>query len=258
VDTTHVAAPPAPAASTGTRPTRRVLHTSDVHVTDVEATHDSWGWVVDVALEERVDLVIVAGDLFDHARVSDETVAIVLEHMRRLPAPTVVLPGNHDHVGPGSLYDRVDLSAAGSHVTLLTDPAGTEVSFDDLGIAVWGRGMEAHTPDNQPLAGHYTDARDSWRIAVAHGHYFATEEDAHRSSPIREAEIAALECDYLALGHWHRCRDVSAGTVTAHYSGSPTEGSDRGVNIVRLDERRGVTVQRRTLAPPADGLPPQR
>lgn len=226
------------------RPTRRLLHTSDVHVDDSAYTHRVLRSVVDAAIECRVDMVLVAGDLFDHARVASRTIDEVMSQLARIAVPTVIIPGNHDRTGSGSLYERVDLRAAGPHITFLSSPFGEHAQFADLGISVWGRGLEVHSPDNRPLEGYTRSATSGWQIALAHGHYFPVASRIDRSSPIREEELADLDCDYLALGHWHHFLDVSAGLVTAFYSGSPSEGSDRSVGIVEMDAVRGIQVRR--------------
>jgi exonuclease SbcD len=226
------------------RPAVLVLHTSDVHIGDDDASHAALHAVVDIALARNADLVLIAGDLFDHDRVSDETGKRVIAEFARLHQPIVVIPGNHDCVDERSIYRRVDLTEAGPHMSFIGDPAGAEVIFEDLSVAVWGRGIEMHTPDNRPLDGFQPSDERFWRIVVTHGHYVPTGEISDRSSRIHEDEIAALECDYLALGHWHRFLDVSAGPVTAYYSGSPSEGAKPGVNLVRLDPELGINIER--------------
>src|SRR5215470_10971182 len=97
---------PDPGASTS-RPTRRLLHTSDLHIDDRTYTHEVFAAVVDVAIESAVDMVLIAGDLFDHARITPGTAERVIAELARIPVQTVVIPGKHDCTGPGSLYDRV-------------------------------------------------------------------------------------------------------------------------------------------------------
>jgi DNA repair exonuclease SbcCD nuclease subunit len=235
---------PADVAVSFVRPSVLVLHTSDVHIGEDDGSHAALHAVVDTALAANADLVIIAGDLFDHDRVSDAAAARVITELARLHQPTLIIPGNHDSIDERSIYLRVDLTQAGSHVVFIGDPAGTEVIFEDLSVAIWARGIEIHTPENRPLEGYRPSDSRFWRLAVAHGHYVATGERSERSSLIRQDEIAALECDYLALGHWHHHIDVSAGGVTASYSGSPSEGRAPGVNLVRLDPQTGVRIER--------------
>jgi DNA repair exonuclease SbcCD nuclease subunit len=212
--------------------------------------------VVAVAAEDRVDAVLVAGDLFDSGRVPDAVLEAAVDLLAEIDRPVVVIPGNHDALDEYSPYRRVDLGRAGAHVHFVGDPAGAAVVFDELALHVWARGIEHHVPAHRPLAGHRAAPPGYWSVVVTHGHYVGPDERSDRSSPIHAHEIADLECDYLALGHWHRFCDVSAGPVTAFYSGSPwlPWGDGAGVNLVHLDPDRGVTVARRPV-PLASGAP---
>lgn len=228
-----------------TLPRVRMLHTSDVHV-----SADMWGIdalraVVTAAIALNVDIVLIAGDLFDNSRVTEGAVRATLAELARLRQPVVVVPGNHDCVDDQSIYHRVDLADAGPHVWFVGDPEGRTLFFEDLALAVWGRGIKDHEPRNRPLDGCPLDEADLWRVAVTHGHFVPEGETSIRSSQIHAEEIAALECHYLALGHWHRFTDVSQGEVAAFYSGSPSEPGVDGAtaNLVTLDPELGVQVE---------------
>jgi DNA repair exonuclease SbcCD nuclease subunit len=230
-----------------------MLHTSDIHISGDGDAIDALRAVVDTALDTGVDIVIIAGDLFDSARVGDLAVKQTLVELARLDRPVVIIPGNHDCVDDQSIYLRIDLGEAGDHIHFAGDPAGQELLFEDLGLAVWARGIENHDPENRPLEGYTPGPADYWRVVVTHGHYVARGEDSYRSSQITQDEIGALGCQYLALGHWHRFLDVSEGSTTAYYSGSPSQPGREGpsVNLVTLDPDTGVHVERR----PLEGLP---
>jgi DNA repair exonuclease SbcCD nuclease subunit len=100
----------------------RLLHTSDVHLGAYDfgsgahqeerraLSEERFRSVIDVGIAERVDLFVIAGDFFDHARVGEETLRFAAAEIARLEAPTVLVPGNHDHVGQRSVYDRIDLT----------------------------------------------------------------------------------------------------------------------------------------------------
>jgi DNA repair exonuclease SbcCD nuclease subunit len=198
--------------------------------------------VVDVALGRGVDAVLIAGDLFDSSRVPEAAVCEVLEQLSRLAVPVVVIPGNHDCVDDRSIYHRVDLRQAGDHVFFAGDPAGETLEFRDLALAVWARGIEDHHPGHRPLAGYPGARAGLWDVVLTHGHLVTTPDDRHRSSQISSDEIAALDCDYLALGHWHRYVDVSYGRTTGSYCGSPSEGA--GVVLASFELEQGVRMER--------------
>ena len=122
------------------RPPIRILHTSDIHIAGDDPSMEGLRAVVAKALELDVDIVLVAGDLFDSSRVGDEAVALTLSELKRFGRPVVVIPGNHDCVDERSIYHRVDLTSAGDHIFFAGDPAGEELVFEDLSLVVWARG----------------------------------------------------------------------------------------------------------------------
>jgi len=228
----------------------RVLHTADVHLdgdvggnAEQQAAHRERGrrvlqGIVDRALADSVDLVLIAGDLFDHNRVPDATVAFVREELARLRQPVVILPGNHDALYTKSIYDRHDFSVGAPHVHVIRQLGGETLEFPELDLSVWGRAMEEHTPAFQPLANLPRRDERRWSIAMGHGFFYPERQRPDRSSPIFAEEIRDSGWDYLALGHHHVATDVSQGPVTAHYPGAPMiEWADRRADgaVLRID-----------------------
>ena len=78
-----------------------LLHTSDVHLDDrVDETRPSTGQlgfmsVIDKALELDVDMLLLAGDLFDHNRVKEACLGFASEQLARLSCPVVMITGNN-------------------------------------------------------------------------------------------------------------------------------------------------------------------
>ena len=207
------------------------LHTADVHLdnhpqgtAEPPRVHRAFEAIIDHALNAKVDLVLIAGDLFDHNRVDDETVAFAQSQLRRLRCLAVILPGNHDCLHPNGIYRRHDFSAACDNVRVITELDGQTIAFPELDLAVWGRGMEAHEPGFHPLANiptrHAEPAR--WHVAMAHGFFYEDFEIPERSSPILAAEIRQTGWDYVAMGHKHVMADHSQGDVVAWYPGTPS------------------------------------
>jgi DNA repair exonuclease SbcCD nuclease subunit len=226
-----------------------MLHTSDIHIAGDERSLEALQAVVSIAIESDVDIVLIAGDLFDSARVGDVAVGRALAELSKLSRPVVVIPGNHDCVDERSIYHRVDLSDAGDHMRFAGNPDGEELLFKDLSLSVWARGIENHDPSHHPLDGYKPADPAQWSVVLTHGHYVPDGEKSDRSSTIRQEEIAQLQCDYVALGHWHHFVDVSEPGVKAFYSGSPSEPSSTraSVNLVTLDPETGVHVDRREI-----------
>jgi DNA repair exonuclease SbcCD nuclease subunit len=171
-------------------------------------------------------------------------VEFAAEQIGRFRGPAILLPGNHDPLDAGRLYDRHDLEAMARNLRIIRDPRGQLLHLEDLDLVVWGRGYFDSEIGFRPLDGlpKRLDAR--WHIAMGHGHYVSTPADRQRSLPIEQEELAAADWDYLALGHWERHCEVSAGTMTAVYSGAPCGlgGGDHAgwATIVDFDAQ-GVT-----------------
>ncbi|MEX1022736.1 MAG: DNA repair exonuclease [Dehalococcoidia bacterium] len=213
------------------RPRLRALHTSDVHLgaydsSRVDARRDEleagFRRVIDVALAEEVDLLLIAGDFFDNARVRQETLEFAAHEIARLERPVVIGPGNHDHVGPGSVYDRFDMTSVAQNLTIMRTPEGETVALDGLEAEVWGKSHTETVFDFAPFEGAPPRGDAPWQIGIAHGHYIHPDALMHHSFHIREQHLTAAERDYVALGHWERMTRVSAGELgLAAYSGAP-------------------------------------
>jgi DNA repair exonuclease SbcCD nuclease subunit len=242
----------------------KLLHTADVHLDS-----DSYGkpeqrqahralfyrcfeTIMTQAITEAVDLLLIAGDLFDHNRVPDETIAFTQEQLRRLQCPAVILPGNHDCLYTNAVYDRYNFSQACPNVQVITALNGQVIEFPDLELVVWGRAMEEHEPGFHPLAHIPTRQGKRWHVAMAHGFFYNKAHEVERSSPILAEEIRDTGWDYVAMGHQHVLTDVTQGDVVAYYSGAPlvnwTGTTPHGhVLLVELAPERGVIVQPQRL-----------
>ena len=223
-----------------------LAHSSDLHIcfegrrdeSDVAVLQT----VLATAARNRADILLLAGDIFDHNRMPLD----VLDRASRLLGdygrPVVILPGNHDPITPDSVYRRGGIAEpVNVHVFGVTD--GDHAVFSALDLSIWGKPHQDYV-DMSPLDG--APVRQyRWQVAMAHGHWHPGEDDPKRSWLIRDREIAALDADYLALGHWDRPTPAGDGTIPAYYSGSPDLA--KTINIIRLSAR-GTEVSRAPLA----------
>lgn len=234
----------------------RVLHTSDVHIGLVEGPGRSHREVchcpvhalVETAERHAVDLLLIAGDLFEHARLKAHEMAPTFEALAACSADVLVIAGNHDahnHESPWgterSHPKRAAVDAAG--IRFIDQPDGDTITFNHLGLTVWGRALADHHVGYRPLAGVPARPDDGWFVVAGHGHYVRGPEDHHRSSPITSDDIAATRADYVALGHVHVTTDVSAGGVPAWYPGAPMgRPSNETAALVELSAASGRAV----------------
>ena len=255
----------------------RLLHTADVHLgarhadlgdaaaTQRERQFAAFVATVDLAIAERVDLVLVAGDLFDsnvQPRRSVERVAHELARLVRARIRTVLIPGTHDVYDRSSVYRAYDLAAlAGSKegdglVTVLT-PERPWVHLDTLDAVVHGTVFATKRAPHSPLRDLATAKAPeaTWRIGLLHAAIAIPGRTDADDVVITQDEIAASGLDYLALGHWHGAQVAKARGVTYAYSGAPEPvalDQDKAgkVLLVTLDtkgEDKTVKVDERTV-----------
>jgi DNA repair exonuclease SbcCD nuclease subunit len=229
-----------------------VVHSSDLHV-DHDYTarlHGGDGTaglacVLNAARKMAADVVILAGDTFDHHRVPQALVERAAAVIARAALPVVILPGNHDPAIDEAIY-RGAAFADVSNLHVLGITHDEAVLFPNLSLEIWGR---AHRDYDDMIPFERTRPRSTrWQIAVAHGHYdprFDRSAGPHPSWLIDDAELAATGADYVALGHWNRAVRVGNGAVPAYYSGSPEFAGT--INVVRMSEAAGVSVTRAPL-----------
>ena len=263
----------------------RVLHTSDWHVgkalrgrsraTEHEAVLRE---IAGIARREAVDLVIVAGDLYDSATPSPEAERIVYRGLLDLAEggrPVIVVAGNHDSaqrlgaVAPLSEASGIHVAAAvrppgdggvievaaggeRAQVALLPFPSQRYVVTADLLLS--GDAADAHAAYADRVVrilGALTERfrADTINLVVAHlmvmgGTMGGGERGAHTVFDYWVPATAfPASAQYVALGHLHRCQRL-AGPAPLHYCGSPLQldfgetANDPAVNLV--DVRPGL------------------
>jgi DNA repair exonuclease SbcCD nuclease subunit len=221
-----------------------VVHTSDIHLgSGADHGLPALQSVLLAARHDKAHVLLLAGDIFDNNRVDRAFVRDVAALLGDAGLPVVILPGNHDCLTPDAVY-REACFAALPNVHILGLTAGEAVVFEELRLEVWGR---AHLDyeDMAPLASPPPRSDRRWHIGMAHGHFVRDQYDEGRSYLIRRDHLEQVRFDYLALGHWDVWTPLETSAGPAYYSGSPHLA--RSVNLVHLDEVRGVQVARRRL-----------
>jgi len=256
----------------------RIIHTADVHL---GARHDDLGEqaaaqrerqfaafarAIDLALVEKVDLFLIAGDLFDsnvQPRRSVERVAAELKRLVDARIRTVLIPGTHDVYDRASIYRAYDLPAtAGSHadddyVTVLR-PDLPYIHLPSIDAVVHGPVFATKRAPHSPLRGFVADVPGiaaTWRIGMIHGSILIPGKTEYDEVVISTDEIAASGLDYLALGHWHSAQTGKAGNVTYGYAGAPEAvalDQDRAGKVLLVElasdaTRRTVKVDERSV-----------
>jgi DNA repair protein SbcD/Mre11 len=231
----------------------RLLHTSDWHIgrslhgTDLLAEQEAvLGGLADVVAAESVDVVLVAGDVYDRAVPSADATAVldrVVGRLLRAGAVVVMTPGNHDSARRLGAFSGL-LSVAGLHVRAATAGLDEPVLLrDEHGeVAIYGLPFlepevarhELGLPGARSHEGVLTAAMDRVRAdlflrpgarSVVLAHAFVgggVPSDSERDICVGGVDLVPAPVfdgvDYVALGHLHRPQTL---TPRLRYSGSP-------------------------------------
>lgn len=214
----------------------------DAAATVRDRRFDTVAAILELAEEQKVDFVLVAGDTFEDNGVSNDTIYRATQALEKAGTiPVYVIPGNHDPFTADSIYNRPAwTSSVPENVTVLTERE--PVVLEEHDVVLFPCPLSQKQSREDPTAwivDDDTDAGDAIRVGLAHGSL-----DIHGKDfnfPVAPDSAGRGELDYLALGDWHRKYVHDAHTA---YSGTP-EQTDFGeqdtghVLIVEIPEKGG-------------------
>ena len=226
-----------------------VMHTSDCHIgaSDRGDEEEAFARAIACARDERVDAVLIAGDLFDHVRVSDETLRWTAAELGKLDCPVVVIRGNHDVFDGRSVHDRLLAVAPLEHLLVIDDHDGRLVEVPGTDVVIWGRAMLEHEPGYRPFAGLPQAPAGRWTIATGHG-LVLDDDSSGRSSPLFPSDLAAVPWDYVALGHVHAYLEIRDVPTPVRYAGATATSRNGVPGVVLVDFVPGTGARPRWVA----------
>lgn len=271
----------------------KILHTSDLHIGKYIGTYDLkedteyvLNQVVDTAIRERVEVVLISGDIFDRPNPSEEAIKIYVSFLKGLldkNIKVIAISGNHDSGIRLSAYK--DILGKGYFVEGEFNSPMRKVSLNDEYGPVNFYMLPFFTPfivksnlklekglENYDLAMDEIIKRENIdtsqrNIILAHqfvaGFKFGGSEEDFSYSNGDEKNVAGVgiisldkfqNFDYVALGHIHKPQKISRETI--RYSGSllkyktsEIDGPDKSVVIIDLKEKGNIEVKLDPIKP---------
>lgn len=204
----------------------KLLHLADIHLDrSFTGSHERDGnrrraqlrdalvRALGLASERRVDAICLAGDVYEHETVRQDTAAFLASRLADAGVPVLVAPGNHDPHLPGSVWAR---TAWPGNVHVFSDDRLEP--FELPGATVWGAAFTARLCSTNCLSGWRAPAGGGPHLLLLHGALTGeqwADEPAHRR--ITRAQLESSGVAYAMLGHFHQGR---ADTLLC-YPGSP-------------------------------------
>jgi len=166
-----------------------------------QATRRAFQRLVDLALEEHVAFVVLAGDIYDGEARDFQTALFFNKEMSRLREHGVqvyVVAGNHD----ADARMRKKLARPSNVHVLATSKAET-CDLEELGVAIHGQGFAKQAVTEDLVAGYPPTIADRYNIGILHTSLDGRE-GHDRYAPCTVNQLLGKGYDYWALGHVHK------------------------------------------------------
>ena len=222
--------------------TVKILHCADLHIgaalsflgekaelrrREILLTFEK---IVDLCAEHNVQVLLIAGDLFDSNLIENHFTSAVINKINSAPDLKVVFSaGNHDPFNPRSPF----FTKKPQNFHILSTDSGY-IDFKELNLRIYGRSFETAFL-NDGSASFIPENNNTINILLQHGDLFADSESQY--NPISRSFIENSKMDYIALGHIHKRSEIEKlGNTYFAYSGCPEgqgfdEIGEKGVYI---------------------------
>ncbi|HEU65230.1 MAG TPA: DNA repair exonuclease [Chloroflexi bacterium] len=243
----------------------KVLHTADIHLgakfvglgdkgaSQREQLRATFKNIITTAINEGVNIVLIAGDLFDANQQPQRNIGLVIEQFNLLKEkniPVCLIPGTHDSLDSSSIYRKEDFEGKCPNLKIFTDENISCKEYPGLDLTVYGKPNLSNRSYTSPLKGLKPSTSSRFHVAMAHGSLYIPERIAKDDHVFSLEEVKASGMHYLALGHWHevyRCSEKPQ----AWYCGSPEwipgQTEKGGVLLISISDSGEVRVETRML-----------
>jgi len=199
--------------------------------------------ILRAADELAVDAVLIAGDLYEQERFTPDTAAFLRSAMGSVSRPVFIAPGNHDWLGPGSLYAQTDWPG---NVRIFREAAFEPVELDD-GLTLWGAAHRAPANTDGFFESGFRVDRAGVHLALFHGSEQSgmgwQVEGKVPHAPFTAGQVEVSGLHHAFCGHYHLRREEARYT----YPGTPdplTFGDSLEGGAVEVEVRGDGSVRR--------------
>lgn len=226
--------------------TVKILHCADIHIGAAESflgvlrenrryeTLITFERIIDIAKEENVDLIAIAGDLFDSNNIEQRFIDAVMNKIREAaPIKVVFAAGNHDPLNAQSPFLKEELPQN----LYVLGTKDEEITFEELKLKVYGRSFESAFLKGEEAFSLPTN-NDYINLLVQHGELKSDLNSEYNAITPKFVKNSGM--DYIALGHVHKRSDIGKIDNTYFaYCGCPEgqgfdELQEKGVYIGQI------------------------
>ncbi len=249
---------------------RKILHAADIHLDSPllrleryegapvdairNATRQALTNLVDLALSESVDLVVIAGDLYDGDWNDSNTGLFFVSQAARLVRegiPLVMIRGNHD--AQSVMTQSLPLPKNPDGSAMMLDHLKVDRrEFDSLGVIVHGQSFATRAVTDDLSAAYPAPVQGYFNLGLLHT--CLTGSEGHEAyAPADPRRLADRGYDYWALGHIHDRRSChQTGETPIMFAGNIQgrnirEVGAKGCLLLTIDDQNRCTTEFREL-----------
>ena len=214
----------------------KILHTADLHLDTAFSLEDprtaelrrnelraAFVNLMMFVRSKEVDILLIAGDLFDRVNPTKETEEVVLREFAQSARTKIfICPGNHDPYTVDSPYARLSFS---DNVHIFDSETLSYFDLPEWNVSVYGYAFTSHRLPYNPFSN--PPKLNEERINILLGHADVGK-SASDDCPLPLAEIAKSGFDYLALGHIHAASGIQREGYSYYAYPGCLEGRDFG------------------------------
>ena len=237
----------------------RFLHTGDLHLDSAfsslgvkdaaarrEEGRDLLRRIFDCAEQEKCEMILMAGDIFDSKFVSAQTEELLYSLIEQCHIPVVISPGNHDPYVEGGIYSKLS-ARLGESALIFSSPELQYFDIDTLGVRVFGYAFTSAAMTASPLSASGLPEENNY-IKIFCGHADLAS-PISRYAPVTVEELTRFGFAYSALGHIHSEAITDEYGEKVRYCGfaegrSFDELGEGGVWIVDISDEESVCTRK--------------
>lgn len=170
--------------------------------------------------EQRIELLLIAGDLFHRQPLKRELKELNYMFSRLSVTQVVIIAGNHDYLKPDSYYRTFQWE---KNVHMILTPEVSYVEFPEYALAVYGLSYDAKEITEERYREVYPGRRQPYEILLAHGG-----DDRH--IPMKKEDMLGLGYDYIAMGHIHKPQIICPDKIAYAGALEPIDKNDTGAH----------------------------
>lgn len=225
----------------------KFIHISDVHLgakpdrgrlwseKREQEIDDSFLDIIRLCEEEQIDLLLIAGDLFDTIPTERQLKTLDMRLRRLSVTKTVIIAGASDYIGEGSAWEGFDFD---SDTVVLPKDRATNAYLKDLNVCITGFSYGKPEYTERLLERMKPGKEGAYNILLGYG-------GDRTHMPFSKERLARLGFDYIALGHIHKPQHILKNKMAFSGCLEPVTYHDtgrRGYILGEVDNEQGTRI----------------